>query len=103
MRANPQRIGEVSQEWGPPDKDWTKVNFDGASRGNLGVFGAGFIARDNCGNILAIGAKRLVDGSNNDVECQAALEAILMAKKLGVKKLHPEGDSQTVVNEIARG
>ncbi|XP_057829975.2 homeobox protein HAT3.1-like [Cryptomeria japonica] len=96
-----ERIGEVSQEWGPLDKDWTKVNFDGASRGNPEVSGAGFIARDDCGNILAIGAKRLVDGSNNDAECQAALEAILMAKKLGVKKLHPEGDSQIVVNGIA--
>lgn len=45
----------------------------------------------------------MVDGSNNVVECQAVLEVILMAKNLGVKKLHLEGDSQIVVNGIARG
>lgn len=61
------------------------------------------IAHDDRGNTLAIGAKRLVDGTNNIAECHAALEAILMAGKLGVKKLHLEGDSQVVVNGIARG
>ncbi|XP_059067599.1 uncharacterized protein LOC131858386 [Cryptomeria japonica] len=79
------------------------VNFDGTSRGNLGVSGVGVIAQDECGNTLAIGAKRLVDGLNNKAECQAAIEAILMAKNLGVKKLHLEGDSQIVVNGIGRG
>ncbi|XP_059068528.1 uncharacterized protein LOC131859031 [Cryptomeria japonica] len=73
------------------------------SRGNPGIFDAGVIARDEKGSILAFGAKRLVDGTNNEDECQAAIEAILMAKKLEVKKLHLEGDSQIVVNGIARG
>lgn len=86
-------MGELRQEWVSPNKGWIKVNFDGTSRGNPGVFGARVVVRDACGNILALGAKRLVDGSNNDAECQAALEAILMDKKLGVKKIHLEGDS----------
>lgn len=96
LRVNPQRMGEGRQVWDPPDKGWTKVNFGGASRGNPRVYGAGVIAQDDCGNILAIGAKRLMDGSNNKAECQVALEAILMTKKMGVKKLHLEGDSQIV-------
>ncbi|XP_057855381.2 uncharacterized protein LOC131065033 [Cryptomeria japonica] len=90
-------------EWTLPEKGWIKINFDGASRGNPGASGVGVIVRDDRGNMLAIGAKRLVDGTNNVAECQAALEEILMAGKLGVRKLHLEGDSQVVVNGIARG
>ncbi|XP_059071301.1 uncharacterized protein LOC131865388 [Cryptomeria japonica] len=89
--------GNPTLEWTPPEKGWTKINFDRASRGNLGPSGVGVIARDDRGNILAIAAKRLLDGSNNVTECQAALDVILMARKLGVKKLHLEGDSQVVV------
>lgn len=103
LRDNLQCQGQSIPDWTLPEKGWIKINFDGASRGNLGVSGIGVIARDDWGNTLAIGAQRLVDGSNNVAECQATLEAILMAGKLGVKKLHLEGDSQVVVNEIARG
>ncbi|XP_059067586.1 uncharacterized protein LOC131858374 [Cryptomeria japonica] len=85
-------------EWTLPEKGWIKINFDGASRGNPGASGVGVIARNDRGNILAIGAKRLVDGTSNVAESHAALEAILMAGKLGVKKLHLEGCSQVVVN-----
>ncbi|XP_059064994.1 uncharacterized protein LOC131857025 [Cryptomeria japonica] len=101
LRANLQRQGLSIPEWTLSDKGWIKINFDGASRGNPGPSGVGVIARDVRGNTLAIGAKRLVDGTNNVAKCQAALEAILMAGKLGVKKLHLEGDSQVVVNGIA--
>ncbi|XP_057863873.1 uncharacterized protein LOC131071919 [Cryptomeria japonica] len=103
LRANLQSKGNPTPEWTPPEKGWIKINFDGASRGNPGPSGVGVIARDDHGNILAIAAKRMVDGSNNVAECQAAMEAILMVGKLGVKKLHLEGDSQVVVNGIARG
>ncbi|XP_059078060.1 uncharacterized protein LOC131876634 [Cryptomeria japonica] len=71
--------------------------------GNPGISKVGVIARDEYGSILAFGAKRLVDGTNNEAECQAALEAILLAKKLDVKKLHLEGDSQIVMNGIVKG
>ncbi|XP_059067838.1 uncharacterized protein LOC131858570 [Cryptomeria japonica] len=93
LRVNPHRKGDKSQEWVPLDKGWIKVNFDGASRGNLGISRVGVIARDEYGSILAFGAKRLVDGTNNEAECQAAIEAILLEKKLDAKKLHLEGDS----------
>ncbi|XP_057872372.2 uncharacterized protein LOC131078634 [Cryptomeria japonica] len=97
------RVGDKIHVWTPPDRGWTKINFDVASRGNPGISGAGVIARDEKGSILALGAKRLVDGTNNEAECQAAIEAILLAKKMEVKKIHLEGDSQLVVNGIARG
>ncbi|XP_059073501.1 uncharacterized protein LOC131874236 [Cryptomeria japonica] len=93
LRVNLQSKGESIPEWTPPDKGWIKINFDGSSRGNPEICGVGVITRDDWGNTLAIGAKRLLDGSNNVAKCQAVLEVILMAKKLGVKKLHLEGDS----------
>ncbi|XP_057819179.1 uncharacterized protein LOC131032242 [Cryptomeria japonica] len=79
------------------------MNFDRASKENPGPSGAGFVARDSQGNIMAIGAKRLVDGSNNEAEVQAAWEAIRMAKTLKVNHLNLEGDSLLVVTTIAEG
>lgn len=42
-----------------------KVKFDGASKGNHGPAGVDFVTRDQKGNIVAICAKRLLDGTNN--------------------------------------
>lgn len=38
--------------WISPKKDWTKLNFDGASRGNPGKAGYGAVIRDENGSFL---------------------------------------------------
>ncbi|GLJ28166.1 hypothetical protein SUGI_0553270 [Cryptomeria japonica] len=39
-------------KWKAPPRGWTKLNFDGASKGNLGESGIGAIIQDEEGNIL---------------------------------------------------
>ena len=53
-----------------------KDRFLRASKGNLKILGVGCIARNDYGIILAIGAQRLRDETNNEVESQATLLAI---------------------------
>lgn len=76
------------------------MNFDGATKGNLGPSGAGAIVRDYLGNTIAIGAKKLEDGTNNLVEAKVALLAVGMAQSAGVKKIHLEGDSLIITQAI---
>lgn len=59
--------------------------------------------RDWDNNVLAFGAKRLNDDSNNEAKNQVALLAIGMAKRMLVMKLHLEGDSQIIINAIMVG
>lgn len=89
--------------WNTPEKGWIKINFDGASRGNPGVSGAGCIARNDEAIVLARGAQRLLDGLNNEAEARAALLAILLADKLSVTRLHLKGDSKIVTDAIVKG
>ena len=51
------------------------------------------VARKVDGNVFPIRAKHILDGTNNQVECLAALEATILGSKIGVKKIHLEGDS----------
>lgn len=103
-RVNP--LSELAKEevkWEPPTKEWIKINFDGASRGNPGISGVGVVARNDKGVILFKGARRLQNGTNNEAEAQVALMATKLAINMKVPKLHLEGDSQVVINAIAKG
>ncbi len=44
-------------KWELPYIDWLKFNFDGASKGNLGVSRVGVIARMENGEAIAIATK----------------------------------------------
>ena len=61
------------------------------------------VVQDDAKNIMALGVKHLVSVSNSEAKCVALVEAIQMGLKLGVRKLHLEGDSQIMVNEIIKG
>lgn len=89
--------------WQRPKKDSMKINFDGASKGNKGILGAGAVARNDKGEVIGFAAKRLEDGSNNVAKVEAAMLAVSLGKKLDVMNLHLEGDSKFVVDAIVKG
>ncbi|XP_057816620.1 uncharacterized protein LOC131029951 [Cryptomeria japonica] len=78
------------------------MNFDGASKGNPGPSGAGFIVRDWKGEVMALGAQKLDEGTNNIAEVSATLLAVRIGKLLGVRKLCLEGDSLIIIQAIMK-
>ncbi|XP_057860148.1 uncharacterized protein LOC131068892 [Cryptomeria japonica] len=86
--------------WQAPEKDWIKINFDGASLGNPGHARAACVAQNDQGLIVGKSVEYIGMTTNNVVEFRAALKAIELVKKLRVVKLYLEGDSLLVVNAI---
>ena len=58
------KIDRKEIRWCPLKDDWIKINFDGASKGNKGLFGARAIARNANGEVIVFAAKHLKDGTN---------------------------------------
>lgn len=74
--------------------------FDGCSKGNPGLAGAGGIIYKNNKEILTY-SKFLGDNkTNNESEYSSLLIGIEEAIKLNIKSLYVYGDSQLVINQI---
>lgn len=76
-----------------------KLNFDGASKGNPGLSGAGMVIYKNEEEIWSshkfIGCK-----TNNQAEYSALIFGLEGALKLGIKNLSVLGDSLLVINQV---
>jgi ribonuclease HI len=75
-----------------------KLNFDGASKGNLGPVGYGVVFRDDNGIILHILVGSLGNDTNNVVELWDLIKGIHTTTSLGFHKLIVEGDSYVVLS-----
>jgi ribonuclease HI len=78
---------------------WT-LYCDGASRGNPGPAGAGFILYDPQGRPRARGSRYLGVTTNNVAEYQALLLGLEAARKLGVNHLQVLSDSELLVRQL---
>lgn len=86
------------QKWNPPDIGKSKVNFDGASFGNLGSAAFSCVMRDFQGHI--IGVKRRPVGVSDTIHAETIgfLEGFKLAKGKGIRDCIMEGDSLTVIS-----
>ena len=77
-----------------------KMNFDGCSKGNPGVSGAGaVIYEDNeeiWGDQFFVGEKF----TNNHAEYAGLILGLQQAKKMNITNILVEGDSQLVINQM---
>ncbi|GLJ07917.1 hypothetical protein SUGI_0077130 [Cryptomeria japonica] len=64
-------IGRKRVKWTPPPSGWKKMNFDGASKGNLGLSGYGAVIRDEKGEFIGAVSGQAGFVSNNIVEITA--------------------------------
>ncbi|XP_057840364.2 uncharacterized protein LOC131050196 [Cryptomeria japonica] len=103
LRVDPKECNRPNVKWIPLDKDWIKVNFDEATRGNPSQLGARCVARNHKGEALARCGQGVGITTNNIVEANAALLAIQMAKRLGVRYLQLESDSKIITQAITKG
>ncbi|GLJ43766.1 hypothetical protein SUGI_0911140, partial [Cryptomeria japonica] len=88
-------------KWEPLDKPFVKLNFDGASKGNPGRSGEGYVLRDWCGCIIKAACCRIPNGFNNITEARALLHGVKLAFHLGIEKIHIEGDSQLITSSLS--
>ncbi|XP_057822587.1 uncharacterized protein LOC131034983 [Cryptomeria japonica] len=89
--------------WEPPAEGWHNVNFDGVVQSNPRPSGVGIVIRNEKGDIIKCGAKRLKTDTNNEVEAYPTLLVVRLARSSGIKKLHLEGDSLVIIQTIKNG
>lgn len=73
------------------------MNFDGASKGNLGKAGYGGIARNFVGSFLVEVVGPLGSQTSHYAEASAALNTLIISKNLNHDKLWLEGDSLNII------
>jgi ribonuclease HI/deoxyadenosine/deoxycytidine kinase len=77
------------------------LKFDGASRGNPGPCGAGYIIYSNTNEIIYKGNRMVAeDNTNNFAEYSALILGIKKCIELNIKAVNILGDSQLVIKQI---
>ncbi|XP_057862869.2 uncharacterized protein LOC131071167 [Cryptomeria japonica] len=88
--------------WSPPNPGWLKLNFDGASRGNPGPSGIGYVIRDHTGETLGKMVKLIPPDTNNIAKFKALQFGLIDCIKHGLNNILVEGDSEKAINAIKR-
>lgn len=86
----------------PPNKTYV-LRFDGGSKGNPGICGAGMVLyeKHNFSNEIWCGSLFLTEnGTNNEAEYKALINGLKCARLFGVKHILAEGDSDLVVRQM---
>ncbi|GLJ09940.1 hypothetical protein SUGI_0118780 [Cryptomeria japonica] len=85
-----------------PTSGWRKVNFNGASKGNLGLSGYGTIVRDEKGRLVRAICGQVGIPTNNIAEITALGEGLKWATSNGATKVVIEGDSKVILSGIIK-
>lgn len=88
--------------WSPPNRGYLKLNFDGASRGNLSPSSIGYVIRDHTGETLGKMAKPIVPNTNNITEFKELQFVLIDCIKYGLNNILVEGDLEIAINAIKR-
>ncbi|XP_057848101.1 uncharacterized protein LOC131058119 [Cryptomeria japonica] len=82
--------------------DWVKLIFYGASRGNPGPSGIGYVIRDQSGAIIGKMAKPIPPDTNNIAEFAALQLGLKDCINHGLRNVSVEGDSEIAMNAIRK-
>ena len=80
-------------KWTPPPYGWHKLNFYGATRGNLRVDGIGCIINNESGKWLVKKGSSILPTTNNLAELEALDKSLHLCLELGLNRVIIEGDS----------
>ncbi len=76
------------------------VYSDGASRGNPGPASFGFVVTNEKGELVAEGAEKLGNQTNNFAEYMGMIEALDLCSRSGVKSVTVRADSQLMIRQM---
>lgn len=76
------------------------IHCDGASRGNPGQAGIGYVIADSVGAILKEESDYLGQATNNVAEYSALIRSLQDSLKLGARKIRVFTDSELMVKQI---
>jgi phosphoglycolate phosphatase-like HAD superfamily hydrolase/ribonuclease HI len=76
------------------------LSTDGASKGNPGPAGLGFVIAAEDGQVLREIAEPLGVTTNNVAEYQAVIRGLLEAERMGIRRLLVRSDSQLVIRQL---
>lgn len=77
-----------------------RMNFDGCSKGNPGLCGAGAVIYHNDNEIWTQSFFVGENATNNRAEYAGLILGLQQAVEYGIKSLHVQGDSQLVINQM---
>lgn len=93
-------LSRLKVKWKPPKEGWHKLNFDGASRGNIGPSGVCYIIRDSNGETIGWLSNTLKENTNNIEKFETLKLFGFLCREMDNKKLEIEGVSSLVVNVV---
>jgi probable phosphoglycerate mutase len=102
MIENPKHQHRSPTIWTPPPTDFIKINFDGASKGNLGPASYGATLKNSNGEILCLIVGFLGETTNNASELTSLLRGHQAATDKYHHKLILEEDSQIFIQLITK-
>jgi ribonuclease HI len=76
------------------------LNTDGASRGNPGLAGAGWVITSPEGDVLTQGGAFLGRRTNNEAEYEAVIRGLERALELGAEEVALRSDSELLIKQI---
>lgn len=99
VSAGHQQNGQ--QDWKAPPPGWFKVNVDAATNLSKQWGGLGAVVRDSSGEIVAAAAQRTtLKGNVADMEAEAVLPGIQVAREANCVHFVIESDSKEVVELV---
>ena len=82
--------------------EYLNLYTDGGARGNPGPAAAGWVIKDDQGEVLISAGKYLGELTNNQAEYEALILGLAEAKSFEVKNLKVFMDSELIINQMQR-
>ncbi|XP_059066973.1 uncharacterized protein LOC131858066 [Cryptomeria japonica] len=98
-----KRINRKEVKWEKLHRNWVKLNFDGACRGNPGKASFGAVIQNEEGNMVSGTYGHIDCATNNEVEIRALEARLVLYKEKGLTNVQTEGDSQIIINGVTTG
>ena len=87
--------------WKPPERDYYKVNYDGATFKQQGKAGLGVVIRNSNGEVMASMSQLVqLPSTVSQVEAMAARKATKFTLEIGFDKIILEGDSEIIYKDL---